>query len=89
MRQVEDELSIMKTSYFIQRRYSILAQSIALAIGPFEVLPDPQLPLVTHFYPPHVSRESMLHTVEFMKRVCILSLAAEKYNCVLTSISIL
>jgi transcription initiation factor TFIID subunit 2 len=68
VQQVLNDNGTLKTSYFSLFKWPIAARSVALAVGPFKVYADPELPYVTHFYLDSHSSENIKHTVEFTHR---------------------
>ncbi len=54
-----------KKTFFFKLTTAAIAQSVGLAVGPFEVYPDPRVPSLTHFCLPGRSA-ALAHTVGFV-----------------------
>jgi transcription initiation factor TFIID subunit 2 len=65
--QVFNDDETKKTFYY---RFNVptLAQGISMAVGPFEVLPDPKIGYVTHFCLPGKMKQ-LLNCVSFFHQV--------------------
>lgn len=68
---VKQEVSdTLKTAFFEQKKYPVSPRCVGLCVGFFKVLPDPQLPFVTHFHLPHHNTKNIMHSIQYLHRVC-------------------
>jgi transcription initiation factor TFIID subunit 2 len=63
---VDDEET--KKTFYYKQSVPVPARSVALAVGPFVVYPDPHVPSITHFCLPGRIKE-LQYTVDFLGKV--------------------